>query len=186
MKDALGDYDNTLVVGSLSKGFSCMGGFIGCPAGLKTLLKMRSNTYIFGGPVAPCYLDAIGTVVDILQSGEYPALIGRMRNNLRRFTTYATELGYTVVGGLTPIVALVIGDEADTFKAGKFLFDRGYYVQSVIFPAVPHGAGVLRVQVNANHKSAQIDGLLAALGELKATGMLPEKSQREHCLAAVA
>ena len=28
--DALGNYDNTLVVGSLSKAFSCLGGFIGC------------------------------------------------------------------------------------------------------------------------------------------------------------
>src|SRR5271166_33908 len=38
--DALGNYDNTLVVGSLSKGFSCMGGFIGCTEELKLLLKM--------------------------------------------------------------------------------------------------------------------------------------------------
>src|SRR5262249_55717500 len=28
--DALGSYDNTFVIGSLSKAFSCMGGFIGC------------------------------------------------------------------------------------------------------------------------------------------------------------
>ncbi len=167
VKEALGGYDNTLVVGSLSKGFSCMGGFVGCPTNLKTLLKMRSNTYIFGGPVAPCYLDAICTVVDILQSGEYPALIGRMRNNLRRFTSHAGEMGFTVVGGLTPIVTLVVGDEADTLKAGKYLFDRGYYVQSVIFPAVPYHAGVLRVQLNANHTTEQVDGLLSALKDLR-------------------
>src|SRR5262249_12351511 len=30
--DALGSYDNALVVGSLSKGFSCLGGFMGCGA----------------------------------------------------------------------------------------------------------------------------------------------------------
>src|SRR5262249_37746837 len=45
--DALGSYDNALVIGSLSKGFSCAGGFIGCTAEFKRLLKMRSNTYIF-------------------------------------------------------------------------------------------------------------------------------------------
>jgi glycine C-acetyltransferase len=167
VKEALGGYDNTLVVGSLSKGFSCMGGYIGCPTSLKTLLKMRSNTYIFGGPVAPCYLDAICTVVDILQSGEYPALVGRMRANLRRFTTCASELGYTVVGGLTPIIALLIGDESQTLRAGRFLFDRGYYVQSVIFPAVPYHAGVLRVQLNSNHTTEQVDGLIAALKALR-------------------
>lgn len=167
VREALGDYDNTLVVGSLSKGFSCLGGFIGCPASLKTLLKMRSHTYIFGGPVAPCYLEAISAVVDILRSGEYPALIGRLQSHLKRFTSCSRELGYTVLGGLTPIIALEIGDEAQTLKAGRFLFDHGYYVQSVIFPAVPYHAGVLRVQINANHTIEQIDGLLTALMELR-------------------
>src|SRR6202044_3360196 len=51
--DALGSYDNALVVGSLSKGFSCAGGFVGCSVEMKKLLKIRSNTYIFGGPVVP-------------------------------------------------------------------------------------------------------------------------------------
>ena len=69
--DALGSYDNALVVGSLSKGFSCVGGFIGCTAEMKYLLKMRSNTYIFGGPVVPPYLEAVCTVCDILMSEEY-------------------------------------------------------------------------------------------------------------------
>src|SRR5262245_34235014 len=42
--DALGSYENTLVVGSLSKAFSCMGGFLACPAEFHRILKMRSNT----------------------------------------------------------------------------------------------------------------------------------------------
>ena len=50
-----------------------------------------------------------------------------------------------------PIVSVLVGEEEATLRAGRFLFDRGFYVQSVVFPAVPHGAGVLRMQVNANH-----------------------------------
>jgi 7-keto-8-aminopelargonate synthetase-like enzyme len=79
----------------------------------------------------------------------------------------------TVLGGETPIVSVLIGDEEMTLKAGRFLFERGYYVQSVTFPAVPYHAGVLRVQVNANHQPAAIDGLLGALGELRANNLLP-------------
>src|SRR5207302_4745947 len=30
VRDALGTYENTFVIGSLSKGFSCLGAFIGC------------------------------------------------------------------------------------------------------------------------------------------------------------
>ena len=54
-----------------------------------------------------------------------------------------------------------------SYKRGDFS-ERGYYVQSVVFPAVPHGAGVLRMQVNANHAPEQIDDLLTALESLAA------------------
>jgi 7-keto-8-aminopelargonate synthetase-like enzyme len=45
---ALGSYDNTFVVGSLSKAFSCAGGFIGCTEPFHRLLKIRSSPYVFG------------------------------------------------------------------------------------------------------------------------------------------
>ena len=76
--EALGSYDNTFVVGSLSKAFSCAGGFIGCPRAFHRLLKIRSSSYVFGGPVVPPYLEAIGTVIDILRSDAYDALRDRL------------------------------------------------------------------------------------------------------------
>ena len=59
--EALGNYDNAIVVGCLSKACSVFGAFIACTYELQRLLKMRSNTYIFGGPVPPPYLEAIST-----------------------------------------------------------------------------------------------------------------------------
>jgi glycine C-acetyltransferase len=171
--DALGSYDNAFVIGSLSKGFSCAGGFIGCTEEFKLLLKMRSNTYIFGGPVPPPYLEAVCTVCDILMSPEYDVLIGRLRANCRRLTEGAARLGLAVLGGQTPIVSVLVGDEGDTLNAGNFLFGRGFYVQSVTFPAVPYHGGVLRVQVNANHRPEAIDGLLDAFAQLQRQIPLP-------------
>lgn len=170
---ALGNYDNTFVIGSLSKAFSCLGGFIGCPAEFKELLKMKSNTYIFGGPVAPAYLEAVCTVCDILTSGEYDILSARLHGNLKRLTRGAESLGLTVLGGETPIISILVGDEADTLNAGHILFQAGYYVQSVTFPAVPYHGGVLRIQVNANHRSESIDGLVRALADLQRVMPLP-------------
>jgi 7-keto-8-aminopelargonate synthetase-like enzyme len=179
--DALGNYDNAFVIGSLSKGFSCAGAFIGCTAQFKMLLKMRSNTYIFGGPVPPPYLEAVCTVCDILMSSEYERLIGRLRKNCRQLTQGTARLGLAVLGGETPIISVLVGDEGDTLNAGSFLFDHGYYVQSVTFPAVPYHAGVLRVQVNANHPPRAIDGLLDAFAALKRIMPLPgpEELQRQ-------
>ena len=64
-------------------------------------------------------------------------------------------------------VSVTIGDIEKTLRAGKWLFDRGYYVQSATYPAVPINGGLLRIQVNANHTEEQIDGLIARIRELK-------------------
>ena len=171
---ALGGYENALVVGSLSKAFSCLGGFLACSREAREVLKLRSNPLIFGGPVPPPYLEAVCVVMDILASAEYEKLRSRLDANVRHLIDGARGLGLGVIGGLVPIVSVLAGPEEATLRAGRFLFERGYYVQSVIFPAVPHGSGVLRIQVNANHDPAQVNGLLAALGELKRVMPLPE------------
>lgn len=171
--DAQGNYDNTLVVGSLSKAFSCLGGFVAGPATACEVLKLRSNSLIFGGPVPPPYLEGICTVIDILNSPEYDSLRSRLDANVRHLTEGAHALGLNVLGGRVPIVSILIGTEENTLQSGRFLFEHGFYVQSVIFPAVPHGAGVLRIQVNANHSPEQVDGLLEALAALKLAVPLP-------------
>jgi 7-keto-8-aminopelargonate synthetase-like enzyme len=181
--DALGNYDNVFVVGSLSKGFSCAGGFIGCSKEFQLLLKMRSNTYIFGGPVVPPYLEAICTVCDILMSAEYEELAWKLQANVRRLVNGLARMGLEVLGGQTPILSVLVGDEADTLNAGNFLFERGYYVQSVTFPAVPYHAGVLRIQVNANHQPEAIDGLLHAVAAMEKKIPLP-RAQGTPRLAA--
>ncbi len=175
--DALGSYDNTFVVGSLSKAFSCAGGFIAGPSSFRQILKIRSSSYVFGGPVVPPYLEAIGVVVDILRSPEYDALRTRLDAHIGRLARGLEALGLVVIGGATPIVSILVGDEARTLDAGKFLFDRGYYVQSVLFPAVPYHSGVLRVQCNANHEEAEVDGLLSAFADLARTMDLPRPKE---------
>lgn len=180
VKAALGDYSNALVVGSLSKGFSCLGAFVGCTREMKQLLKMRSNTWIFGGPVPPPYLEAVCVVCDILASDEYAGLMARLNANLARLTRGLADLGLVVEGGRTPILSVLTGDEELTLRAGNHLFERGYFVQSVVFPAVPYHAGVLRIQVNANHPPEAIAGLLDAVAGLARAYPLPRASAQRR------
>jgi 7-keto-8-aminopelargonate synthetase-like enzyme len=174
VRESLGDYDNVLTIGSLSKGLSCLGGFVAGSQFAIDVLKLRSNPLIFGGPVPPPYLEAVCAALDIVASPEYAKLRTSLDANVRRLAEGAKRLDLAVMGGLVPIVSVLVGEEEATLKAGKFLFERGCYVQSVVFPAVPHGAGVLRMQVNSCHTSEQIDGLLAALAALKQTTAMPK------------
>ncbi len=170
--DALGDYRNTLVVGSLSKAFSCFGAFVACSERMKLLLKIRSGPIIFGGPVPPPYLDGVCAVVDILDSPDYHALRSRLAQNMEQFLTGISGLGLTVLGGVGAIASIVVGDELATLQAGRDLFEQGYYVQSVVFPGVPHHGGVLRVQINANHRPESIAGLVQTIASIVGSGRL--------------
>ncbi len=173
----LGRLDNVLMVGSLSKAFSCMGAFVTCTSELKLLLKMKSNSYIFGGPVPPPYLEAVCVVCDILNSREYDQIMARLNTRIRRLIAGLDRLHLTVLGREAPIVAILVKDEENTLRAGKWLFDHGFYVQSVLFPAVGFNQGVLRIQVNANHTMAAIDGLLDALAHLQQEIRFPQATE---------
>ena len=72
-----------------------------------------------------------------------------------------------MLGRDTAIVAILVGGEENTLRAGKWSFDRGNSVQSVLFPAVPLGSSMLRVQVNANYSLEAIDCLPDTLADLK-------------------
>jgi 7-keto-8-aminopelargonate synthetase-like enzyme len=146
---------------------------------------MRSNTYIFGGPVVPAYLEGICAVVDILQSPEYPSLRAQLDQHVARLSEGLKDLDLVVSGGATPILSVSVGDEADTLKAGRVLFDQGFYVQSVLFPAVPYHGGVIRVQCNANHTDTEIDGLIVAFRALKEVIRLPLRSQAQGATAKI-
>ena len=159
--------DNALIVGSLSKAFSCLGAFVTCDTRLKRILKIRSSTFVFGGPVPPPYLAGICKVCDILESPEHDEHLRHLRQMLDQLTSGIRSLGLTMYGGEAAIVAVQVGDIEQTFKAGKAMFDRGYYVQSATYPAVPIMGGLLRIQVNANHTVENIAGLLGALSEVK-------------------
>ena len=116
------------MVGSLSKAFSCLGAFVTCTHELKTILKMASSTYIFGGPVAPAYLEGICTVCDILMSDEYDRIAENLRQRIRRLVDGLRDLDLVVLGNDSAIVSVLVKDRARAMHAGKWLFDRGFYV----------------------------------------------------------
>jgi glycine C-acetyltransferase len=165
---ALGHLDHALMVGSLSKAFSCLGAFVTCDPELKLMLKLRSSTFVFGGPVPPPYLAGVCAATDIIASAEGDVLRSQLRGLVSQLTRGIHALDMAMSGGgESPIVSVIVGEIETAFVAGKWLFDRGFYVQSATYPAVPINGSLLRIQVNANHPPQAIDELLNALGDMK-------------------
>ncbi len=115
-------------------------------------------------------------MIDIFRSADYAGLRSRLDRNVRHLVSGLEGLDLVVLGGRSPIVSVLVGDEEDVFRAGRIVFDHGYYIQSVTVPAVPYRAAVLRIQINSNHASQAIDGLLNAMAAVKREIDMPTAS----------
>jgi len=160
-------YDNLIVVGSLQKGLACFGGFIAARAEVIEFLRMTSTSYIFSGPLQPHTVESVRAAVKVCRSDEGRALRALLLEKSARIRDSLRGMGYQVDEHPTPIIAVPIGGDVDTMMSGRKVFDQGVFVNSVVFPAVPKGEGILRITVNSIHTEAEIARLLESFADLK-------------------
>ena len=145
-----------LRVGTLSKTFGSLGGFVAGPAALCRLIVNRARSYIFTTAPTPADAAAALGALRVLRSPEGDGLMARLRAHIERIAP----------GHPSPIVPLVLGDEAAAVAAADALLSAGLLVPAIRPPTVAPGSSRLRVTLSAAHTHAQIDSLLSALAAL--------------------
>ncbi|KAG8469467.1 hypothetical protein KFE25_005922 [Diacronema lutheri] len=149
-----------VTVGTLSKAFGAHGGFVACSAQLKRLLVSTGRPVIFSTALpAP----AVAAASAALRAAT-PALRAKLWANVRLF---AAETGLPAA---SPIVPVVVGDEADALALSAALLADGFFVPAIRPPTVPRGSSRLRVTLSAAHDEADVRALAAALRRHGACG----------------
>jgi 8-amino-7-oxononanoate synthase len=158
---AAADLDVTVLrVGTLSKALGSLGGFVAGPRRYVDLLRNRARPFIFTTAPTPADAAAALAAVRIVRSAEGEALVARLRGHVERLRP----------GHPTPIVPVVLGDEAAALAAAGDLLARGLLVPAIRPPTVPVGSSRLRVALSAAHTGEQVARLAGALGTLGRTG----------------
>lgn len=149
-----------LRVGTLSKTLGALGGFVAGPRAFVDLLRNAARPFIF--TTAPTLADTAAALaaVEVVRSAEGDVLIGKLRGHVARF---AERLGRP---HLSPIVPVVLGEEATARAAAAALEERGLLVPAIRPPTVPPGTSRLRVALSAAHEDSQVERLLTALDEI--------------------
>ena len=153
--DAVDELD-VLRIGTLSKTLGALGGFVAGPAALTELVVNRARSYIFTTAPTPADTAAALAAVTVVRSPKGEELRTRLRANVERLRP----------GHPSPIVPVVIGDEARTLAAAAALLDQGMLVPAIRPPTVAPGTSRLRVALSAAHTPAQVDALGFALAGL--------------------
>jgi 8-amino-7-oxononanoate synthase len=132
---------------------------------IETLIQF-ARPYIYTTSQPPAVACATLKSLELLRSE------GWRRDHLNaliaRFRAGAAALGLELMDSPTPIQPLLIGDSARAVEFSRLLRERGLMVGAIRPPTVPAGTARLRVTLSAAHSEAQVDRLLAALGECQA------------------
>ncbi len=153
--------DVDLVMGTFSKSFASLGGFIATDKEITNFLRHHSRSYIFTASITPASTAAALKAIDIMESEpERQQQLWNLTNfALDGFRNMGAEIGNTS----TPIIPLYIRDNMKTFKVTTDLFNEGIFVNPVVSPAVAPQDTLIRFSLMATHTKEQVTRALEAI-----------------------
>ena len=153
--------DVDLIMGTFSKSFAALGGFIATDSVTANYLRHNSRSYIFSASITPASTAAVNASLDIMESEpERMENLWKVTNHaLDGFRRIGCEIGHTS----TPIIPLFIRDNNKTFAVTRDLLEEGIFVNPVVSPAVPSEDTLIRFSLMATHTMAQVDRALEAI-----------------------
>ena len=150
--------DVDLIMGTFSKSFASLGGFIATDEVTANYLRHNSRSYIFSASITPASTAAANAALDIMESEpeRFDRLWDVTNYALEGFRSMGCEIGNTC----TPIIPLYVRDNDKTFLVTRMLLDDGIFVNPVVSPAVPPQDTLIRISFMATHTREQVDVLL--------------------------
>jgi glycine C-acetyltransferase len=165
-----------VTVGTFSKVFAVIGGFVAASRPLIQYLRFFNRSYMFSTSLPPPVVGAILGGLDVLERDRSP--LDSLRANVRYLRGRLRDLGHEVSGDETPIIPLRVPPEMDMRVASKKFEERGIFINSIEFPAVPISKQQFRISVMATHRQEDLDSLIGAVEEVWSTCRLPEVPAR--------
>ena len=153
--------DVDLIMGTFSKSFASLGGFIATDKVITNFLRHHSRSYIFTASITPASTAAASAALDImLAEPERQEHLWKLTNYaLENFRAMGCEIGHTS----TPIIPLFIRDDYKTFRVTRDLLDEGVFVNPVVSPAVAPHDTLIRYSLMATHTKEQVTRSLEAI-----------------------
>jgi len=153
--------DVDLIMGTFSKSFASLGGFIATDKSVTNFLRHHTRAYIFTASITPASTAAVNAALDIMLSEP------ERQEHLWKITNYALEqfrnLGCEIGNTSTPIIPLFIRDDYKTFHVTRDLLDEGVFVNPVVTPAVAPHDTLIRYSLMATHTEEQVARSIEAI-----------------------
>jgi len=152
--------DVDLVMGTFSKSFASLGGFVVGEKKVISYIKHHARALIFSASITPASVATVLATLDIFEKEPERRIrlweiTAKMRNGFQ-------AMGYDTGPTETPVIPVIIGDDERAFMLWKMLREFGIFTNPVVYPAVPHGQALIRTSYSASHSDEELDTVLAS------------------------
>ena len=155
---ALHGRDNVVTLHTCGKALGCEGALLCLPATLRDFLVNRGRAFVFSTAPSPLMAAAARASLRLVAEPRRRAALGRL---VAHAGTVLARHGVVATG--SPIMPLIVGEDAATMRLADAVQAAGYDVRGIRPPTVPPGTARLRLSITLGIGAADIDGLAAAL-----------------------
>ncbi len=153
-----------LTMGTFSKTFASLGGFIVGPERVINYIKHHSPALIFSASPTPASVASALAALDVLE--QHPELVDQLIANSGKMRDGFDELGFPIYRSETGIVPVIIGDMDKAFYFWRKLYDGGVFVNAFVPPGVPPNMSMMRTSYMATHKDEHLNRILEIFAEI--------------------
>ena len=147
-----------LMMGTFSKSFASIGGFIAASEVLCEWMRHRARSFIFSASSPPASVATVLAVLDIIEKDD--SYQQKLWKNTKRLKEGYLKAGFNIGMSESPIIPLIIGDPFTTFQFGKLLLEerpRSVFTNPAQFPATLVGRELVRTSAIATLDYNTID-----------------------------
>ncbi|MBZ0284858.1 MAG: pyridoxal phosphate-dependent aminotransferase family protein [Anaerolineae bacterium] len=152
--------DVDLIMGTFSKSFASIGGFIAGDADVIYYIQHKARSLIFSAALPAPNAAAVLAALDIIESE--PQHVENLWDNAEYMRKGLSDLGYDTGTSNTPIIPVILGGDFRVALSWAALIEEGVYTNPVVPPATPPNGGMLRTSYTATHTKEHLDRALRA------------------------
>ncbi len=142
-------------MGTFSKAFGCVGGYVVGSKDLCTYLQNKVRSYLLSGSQPPGVPGACIAAIQLLKKN--PSLVKKLWDNTRYFKKALKELGFDTGQSETPITPVMVGESGKAHKLADEMFRLGVFVLPIVFPMVGKDKARIRTIVTSAHTKKDLD-----------------------------
>ncbi len=146
-------------MGTFSKGFGVVGGYVAGSQALYDFLLNKGRTYLLSGSAPPATVAACTAAIQLLESDG--SLVKKLWENTKYFKSQLKALGFDTGESETPITPVMLGESKLAQEFAKELFAEGVFALPIVYPMVAQGKARIRTMVTAAHEKKDLDDALA-------------------------